>query len=68
MPQNKIKFTIDTPIFLETDFTGIISEWAKGKWKDLILIPLWMKEMCKDLKKVYRCFITNSILQELAIN
>ncbi len=30
-------FTIDTPIFLETDLTGIISEWAKGKkWKDLI--------------------------------
>tara|TARA_Y100000816_G_scaffold280815_1_gene254628 strand:+ start:63 stop:755 length:693 start_codon:yes stop_codon:yes gene_type:complete len=30
-------FDIDTPIFLETDLTGIISEWAKGKkWKDLI--------------------------------
>ena len=32
------KFNIDTPIFFETDFTGIISEWAKGKkWKELIL-------------------------------
>ncbi len=31
------KFHIDTPIFLETELTGIISEWAKGtKWKELI--------------------------------
>ena len=31
------KFNIETPIFLETEFTGIISEWARGKkWKDLI--------------------------------
>ncbi len=31
------KFNIDTPIFLETDLTGIISEWARGKkWKELI--------------------------------
>ena len=31
------KFYIDTPIFLETDLTGIISEWARGKkWKELI--------------------------------
>ncbi len=31
------KFYIDTPIFLETELTGIISEWARGrKWKELI--------------------------------
>ena len=31
------KFNIDTPIFFETDLTGIIAEWARGKkWKELI--------------------------------
>ena len=31
------KFNIDTQIFFETDLTGIISEWARGKkWKELI--------------------------------
>ena len=31
------EFYIDTPIFLETELTGIISEWARGKkWKELI--------------------------------
>ncbi len=31
------KFDIETPISLETELTGIISEWAKGKkWKELI--------------------------------
>ncbi len=31
------KFNIDTPILLEKDFTGIISEWARGKkWKEVI--------------------------------
>ena len=31
------KFNIDTPIYLETDCIGIISEWARGKkWKELI--------------------------------
>ena len=31
------KFNINTPIFLETELTGIISEWARGKkWKELI--------------------------------
>ena len=31
------KFFIETPIYLETEITGIISEWAKGKkWKDII--------------------------------
>ena len=31
------KFSINTPIFLETELTGIISEWARGKkWKELI--------------------------------
>ena len=31
------KFHIDTPIFLDTDLTGIISEWTRGKkWKELI--------------------------------
>ncbi len=31
------KFLIDTPIFLETELIGIISEWARGKkWKELI--------------------------------
>ena len=31
------EFSIDTPIYLETDLSGIISEWARGKkWKDLI--------------------------------
>ncbi len=30
-------FHVDAPIFLETELTGIISEWAKGKkWKDLV--------------------------------
>ena len=28
---------IDTPIFLDIELTGIISEWARGKkWQDLI--------------------------------
>ena len=31
------KFNINAPIFLETELTGIISEWASGKkWKELI--------------------------------
>ncbi len=31
------KFNINTSIFLETELTGIISEWASGKkWKELI--------------------------------
>jgi len=31
------KFHIEIPISLETELTGIISEWARGKkWKDLI--------------------------------
>ncbi|MDA9746426.1 DEAD/DEAH box helicase [Prochlorococcus sp. AH-736-K20] len=31
------KFHIEIPIYLETDLTGIISEWARGKkWKDLV--------------------------------
>jgi len=31
------KFHIEIPIYLETELTGIISEWAKGKkWKDLV--------------------------------
>ncbi|MBO8230765.1 DEAD/DEAH box helicase [Prochlorococcus marinus str. MU1404] len=31
------KFHIDIPIYLETELTGIISEWARGKkWKDLV--------------------------------
>ena len=31
------KFHIDTPVLLDTDLIGIISEWARGrKWKDLI--------------------------------
>tara|TARA_Y100001970_G_scaffold196569_1_gene239037 strand:+ start:15087 stop:17813 length:2727 start_codon:yes stop_codon:yes gene_type:complete len=31
------KFNIDLPIYLESDLTGIISEWAKGKnWKEVI--------------------------------
>ncbi len=31
------KFYIETPIFLDIDLTGIITEWAKGKkWKELI--------------------------------
>ena len=31
------KYYIDTPIYLETELTGIISEWARGKkWKELI--------------------------------
>ena len=31
------KFHIDTPIFLDIELTGIISEWARGKkWQDLI--------------------------------
>ena len=31
------KYNIDTPIYLEKDLTGIISEWAKGeKWKDVV--------------------------------
>ena len=30
-------FSIDTPVFLEIELTGIISEWARGKkWKELI--------------------------------
>jgi len=31
------KFHIEIPIYLETELTGIISEWARGKkWKDLV--------------------------------
>ncbi len=31
------KFHIEIPIYLATELTGIISEWAKGKkWKDLV--------------------------------
>ncbi len=31
------KFHIETPIFLDIELTGIISEWARGKkWQDLI--------------------------------
>jgi len=31
------KFHIQIPIYLETELTGIISEWARGKkWKDLV--------------------------------
>jgi len=31
------KFQIEIPIYLETELTGIISEWARGKkWKDLV--------------------------------
>jgi len=31
------KYTIDNPLYLEKDLTGIISEWAKGKkWKEVV--------------------------------
>ncbi|KGF97187.1 hypothetical protein EU96_1828 [Prochlorococcus marinus str. MIT 9302] len=31
------KFHIEIPIYLETELTGIVSEWARGKkWKDLV--------------------------------
>ena len=31
------KFHIEIPLYLETELTGIISEWARGKkWKDLV--------------------------------
>ena len=31
------KYDIDTPLYLEKDLTGIISEWAKGKkWKEVV--------------------------------
>ncbi|MBO8234463.1 DEAD/DEAH box helicase [Prochlorococcus marinus XMU1419] len=31
------KYNVDIPIYLETELTGIILEWARGrKWKDLV--------------------------------
>ena len=35
--RDRNKLHIDIPIYLETELTGIISEWARGKkWKDLV--------------------------------